>query len=234
MDELVAAAIGVLLGLLVLVAGVWIGNRLDTRQKQQKQDMRKARLANYDSGGELASAYAASDLVPWVLGMDGLSGGRIQVLGGDGTYINQEKGAVWSDGLDAWLKEGLNVDYILLEIDEHTHAQYTRLSKELNGRHEARFRVIVAREPSGGYPKDVKGTEEDLHTCHPTLLYGSDNSGRAMWIEGDHQPNSEYAYDVRYVPPKAMNDEWQREFMHYESQIEKIKSYCVDLETVTV
>lgn len=234
MGELGAMVIGVLLGILVLVVGVWVASRLDTRQKQRKQKVRKIRLADYNSSGTLASAYAASDLVPWVLGMDDLRGGRIQVLGGDGTYINQEKGFVWSDGLEAWLKEGLDVDYILLNIDEPTREQYRHLLNKLNGGDNARLRVIVAQKPNGGYPEGVRGTEEDLRTCHPTLLYGSDQGRRAMWIEGDHQPNSEYAYDVSYVPPNAMNDERKREFMHYESQVEAIKSYCVDLEKATV
>ena len=50
-----------------------------------------------------------------------------------------------------------------------------------------------------------------------------------MWIEGDHQRNSAFAYDVWYVPPNAMNDERKAEFERYERQIERIKPYCVDL-----
>lgn len=64
MGELAAGAVGVLLGALVLVVGVGVANRLDARQRRRKQGVRQARLTDYDSDGRLASAYAASDLVP--------------------------------------------------------------------------------------------------------------------------------------------------------------------------
>lgn len=234
MGEIEAAAIGVLLGLLTLVVGGGVARWLDGRQEKRRQNMRKSRLRDYSSHGRLSSAYAASDLVPWVLGMDNLHGCRIQVLGGDGTYINQKSGSVWSDGLQAWIKEGVDVDYILLGIDKSTRKRYLNLMTELNGNGQTHLRVKVARMPDGGYPDAVKKTREDLRTCHPTLLYGSDLSKRAMWIEGDHPPNSEFAYDVWYVPPNAMDDECKNEFEHYERQVETIKPYCVDLIDATV
>lgn len=234
MGEFVVMTSGVLLGLLVLFVGILVASRLDARQEERRQERRKSRLRDYKSAGRLSSAYAASDLVPWVLDMGDLKGCRIQVLGGDGTYINQENGHVWSDGLEEWTKRGLDVDYILLGADEPTRQQYIRLMNKLNRDGSARLRVMVARKPVGGYPDGVKETEEDLHTCHPTLLYGSDDSKRAMWIEGDHQPHSEFAYDVWYVPPNAMNDDRKAEFEHYERQVESIRSYCVELDAATV
>ena len=234
MGELVAVGVGLLLGLSVLAVGVHVPFRLGRRQEKRRQEARRVHLRDYSSDGRLSSAYAASDLVPWVLGMDALRGCRIQVLGGDGTYINQDNGRVWSDGLQAWVEEGLNVDYILLDIDEPTRKQYMRLMSELNGDGNVRLRVKVARRPSQGYPDDVGETEQDLRTCHPTLLYGSDLGKRAMWIEGDHQPNSELAYDVFYVPPNAMDEKWQAEFEHYERQVDAIKPYCVDLANAAV
>lgn len=234
MGELAAGAVGVFLGALVLVVGVGVANRLDARQRRRKQGVRQARLADYDSDGRLASAYAASDLAPWVSEMGDLRGCRIQVLGGDGTYINQENGRVWRGGLEAWINKGLDVDYILLGIDERTREQYMRLLDDLNGKDNARLRVLVAQRPAEGYPEGVRETEEDLRTCHPTLLYGTDHGEWAMWIEGDHQPNSAFAYDVWYVPPNAMKDEQRAEFRHYEDQIEAIKPYCVDLADAVV
>ena len=234
MSQLVAVAIGALLGLLVLIVGVGGARRLDRPEEQRRQDERKTRLRDYRSAGRLSSAYAASDLVPWILGMADLEESRIQVFGGDGTYINQERGFVWSDGIKDWLREGLNVDYILLGIDKSTREKYMALMDKLNVDGSARLRVKVARQPDKGYPDAVKQTEVDLRTCHPTLLYGRDGHPRAMWIEGDHQPNSEFAYGVSYVPPNAMDDEWKQEFEHYERQIEAIKPYCVDLADVQI
>ena len=229
MGELEAVAVGVTLGLLVLIVGVCVASRLDDRQKDQRRKTRDYRLADYNSDGRLDSAYAASDLVPWVLKMGDLKGCRIQVLGGDGDYINGEKGRVWSDGLKNWVDKGLDVDYVLLEVNEHTREQYMCLMDKLNESGNVHFRVMVAQKPIEGYPEGVRETEEDLRTCHPTLLYGSDQSKRAMWIEGDHQPNSEFAYGVWYVPPAAMDDERKAEFTHYERQVEAIKPYCVEL-----
>lgn len=233
-DELVAVAIGVVLGLLVLAAGVQLARRLDNRQEKRRQEARMSRLLDYNSDGRLSSAYAASDLVPWVLGMADLGGCRIQVFGGDGTYITQENGRVWRDGIKAWVEAGLDVDYLLLEIDEPTRKQYLGLMNELNTSGKVRLRVRVAQQPDSGYPDDVKETEGDLRTCHPTLLYGSDLGKRAMWIEGDHQANSELAYDVCYVPPGAMNGKWKAEFEHYECQVDAMEPYCVDVADARV
>lgn len=193
-----------------------------------------SRLRDYSADGRLSSAYAASDLVPWVSGMADLGGCRIQVFGGDGAYINQQKGVVWSDGLQDWVKKGLDVDYILLETDESTRKQCMGMMSKLNTDGNVHLRVMVAQKPDQGYPIDVRETAEDLRTCHPTLLYGSDLGKRAMWIEGDHQANSELAYDVCYVPPGAMSEKWKAEFEHYERQIDAIKPYCVDLADARV
>ena len=234
MGEIEMVAIGLLLGLLALALGGVVAHLLDGHQEQRRQNMRKNRLHDYNSYGRLSSAYAASDLVPWILEMGDLQGCRIQVLGGDGTYINQKSGSVWSKGLKDWIEKGLYVDYILLGIDQSTRKRYLDLMTELNRNNQTRLRVKVARKPNGGYPDDVNKIREDLRTCHPTLLYGSDRSKRAMWIEGDHQPNSEFAYDVWYVPPNAMDEECKDEFEHYEHQVETIKPYCVDLIEATV
>lgn len=226
--------LGVLLGLLVPVVGVCAAKLIDWRQGKRLEARESSLLNDYISDGRLNRAYTATGLVPWVLGMGDLKGCRIQVWGSDGTYINQENGDVWSNGLRAWIERGLDVDYLLLTVDEPTRQRYIALMNELNRDGDVRLRVKVVQTPEHGYPDDVTETVEDLHTCHPTLLYGSNQDKWAMWIEGDHQPNSKLAYDVWYVPPKAMDNERKTEFKHYEDQIEKIKPYCVDLVAVKV
>lgn len=156
----------------------------------------------------------ASDLTPLI---DGLENGGIRfrdsqlwIFGSDGRYVVKKKGKRWRKALSDWSAKGLRIKYILLDADEQVRNELRALKDSMSGPFDA---VRLAE----GAALDVA---RELETCHPTLFMGPDGNNVA-WIERLHPRDSAYAYDVKYVSPRAMLADRERtEFESYRRKLE--------------
>ena len=163
-------------------------------------------------------AQIANDLVPLVNELP-LKKGTLQFVGYDGGYILGKNRNLWKDSLLEWLKKGLNVEYLLIAPSEEVIEAFRRIKEETK-KEIGQLSIFKYIEPT---KMSEKKDWEQLKTCHPTLFVGDDKTTRAMWIEGNHPIGSEFAYDVTYVPPDAMDDKQNEKFERYKKKIKNIK-----------
>ena len=106
----------------------------------------------------------------------------------------------WHRKFRLWIKSGLKITYILLEADADVRQSMRDLKKDIG----AGFDAFILKEGT------IESSIQELRTYHPTLFIGADGQN-AAWIEGWHPPDSIYAYDVTYIPPKAMQRTSEKE-----------------------
>ena len=219
MDSVV---LGIVLGGLVPLAGYWLAIYADNRaisRAKKKRDSNSAAVLS------MSVVTIADDLVPLILKLDNLKGGRIRVVGNDGRYIVKRNGRSWHDGILKWTGAGLEVSYVLFGLDEDVREKLRSLSRETETRGQGRLRVYVLRDKCS---EEAASIADELRTFHPTLFAGADGR-KAMWLEGIHEADAEYAYNVRYVSPSAMSDELEEEYREYDGKIYTLMKNCEKL-----
>ena len=193
----------------------WLSGALYNERKRTK--IRNSRPLHPGRVVRIEEAQIASDLAPLV-GKLSLENSKLQIVGYDGQYILGRNKRLWRKSLSKWLKEGLDVEYILMNPPGEVIEYFKKIKKQEGG---VRLKLF-AFERSGASGM----TEwEKFKTFHPTLFYGGDGT-KAMWIEENHPLGSGFAYDVTYVPPDAMNEEQNGKFDKYERMIDSSKSHC--------
>lgn len=218
----------VVIAALLPMAGVRYADRT---AREVRRRNRPKRPANADFVLSIPSVTIADDLIPLIddLIAEFPPAGekRLQVMGGDGKYITLANGEQWRNGIRSWTDKGLNVDYILLDADEEVIRELKGLQFECQ-QNLGDFSVsVLNRDKATGIGKLVEG----LKTRHPTLFFGPGNE-RAMWIEGNHPEESEFAFDVSYVSPRAMerHETARSLFEKYQSEIDSIAPFCSPID----
>lgn len=158
----------------------------------------------------------ASDLTPLIDGLEKegipFRDSQLWIFGSDGRYVVKNKGKRWRKALSDWSAKGLRVKYILLDADDEVRKELQALKDRMTGEFDA------VRLAEGAVPDLAR----ELETCHPTLLIGPDGNN-AAWIERLHPRDSAYAYDVKYVSPKAMMaDRESAEFESYKRKLDLV------------
>lgn len=165
----------------------------------------------------------ATDLTPLIGGLERegirFEGSQLWIFGSDGRYVVKSKRKRWRKELAGWSAKGLHIKYILLDADEEVRDEIRDLKGEMKGEFDA---VCLAE----GAISDVA---RELETCHPTLFLGRDQKN-AAWIERLHPRDSAYAYDVKYVSPRAMLASRERtEFESYRRKLELVLDHSVPI-----
>ena len=221
-----SVVLGMVLGGLVPLAGYLLAIRADNRaisRAKRKRDGNGAAVLS------MSVVTIADDLVPLIRQLDNLKGGRIRVVGNDGRYIVKRNGRSWRDGILEWTGAGLEVSYVLLGPGEGVRRELLHLSRETDERNagegQGRLRVYVLRDKCS---EEAVSIADELRTFHPTLFAGADGR-KAMWLEGIHEADAEYAYNVRYVSPSAMSGELEEEYREYDGKIDTLMENCREL-----
>ncbi|MCW2306220.1 hypothetical protein [Rhodobium gokarnense] len=211
-------AIGILTGCLLFFLVLSVVNKASNRRKIE---IKESRDKNSGSPIFIEAATIADDLVP-LLTPHVSEGAEIMILGSDGHYARSTNAKKLLTGLRDWIEKGAQVRYLLLEPND---------SVDDDG-----FRVLLEDYPNNfnishinrAACRDVPNVEfllEKYKTRHPTLLINGDRS--AMWVEGYHQPQSVFAYNVKFVSPKALTDlDERKEFNTYKEDFERLVDHC--------
>ena len=165
----------------------------------------------------------ATDLTPLIRGLEkeGIPFDRSQlwIFGSDGRYVVKNRRKRWRRELSDWSAKGLRIKYILLDADDEVREEIRALKGQMKGAFDA---VHLA---DGALPELAR----ELETCHPTLFIAPDDKC-AAWIERLHPRDSAYAYDVKYVSPKAMlADRESKEFESYRRKLELVLDNSVPI-----
>ena len=195
----------------------WLSGALFNERKRTK--IRNSRPLDPGRVVRIEEAQIASDLAPLVNKLS-LENSKLRIVGYDGQYILGRNKRLWRKSLSKWLKEGLDVEYILMNPPSEVIDSFKKI-KEQEKEGGVRLKLFVFER------SDASGTTEweKFKTFHPTLFYGGDGT-KAMWIEEDHPLGSRFAHGVTYVPPDAMNEEQNGKFKKYERMIESSKGHC--------
>ena len=212
-------------------AGPFLGFGLaHPTRKWYDRKIRAERPANDHRDLHFASVTAADDLVPLIDTLieefppDGDT--KLQIMGGNSNYIAQRNGKQLKKGIISWIKKGISVDYIVFDENKKVIDKFRDI-KSKNPSYGSRLQVFVLNRQRAS---KISPLVDELETHHPTLFFGPGDK-RAMWIEGVHEMNSEYAFDVRYVSPNAMNDENKKnEFQNHHRNINKILEFCSNID----
>ena len=184
---------------------------------------KQRRPANGPNPIYIQRASIASDLTPLIRGLEKegipFRDSQLWIFGSDGRYVVKNKGKRWRKALADWNAKGLRIKYILLDADEEVRRELRALKDSMRGESDA------VRLGEGA----VLDVAHELETCHPTLFIGPDGKN-AAWIERLHPRDSAYAYDVKYVSPKAMLAERERtEFESYKRKLEIVLDSSVPI-----
>lgn len=185
----------------------------------------KKNLPRVTRSRHLASASASKDLMPIIGGLTKktipVKGSELWLFSGDGSYMLTRNGERWRRKIIEWARCGLTVRYILLEASPAVRGKFRELMTDAGP--NAALRVVVL------CPDADIGEDEllKLRTCHPTLLIGA-NGQRAAWIEGYHEPMSEFAYNVDYIAPRDLveNTTERDRFDGYQSLMQQVMERC--------
>lgn len=169
----------------------------------------------------------ATDLVPlmWKLVHKYNKELKIRTFGFDGAYFAAFTAWLWNFAIKYALRKGAQVEYILCEMDEKAKKSLSKLVA-WSLLKDYGLRVYVLRDSRRSV---VAEHLDKMRTRHPTLFTTLDNNARAMWLEGKHKEGGIYAYNVRYVSPKAMNDKWKKEFTRQSNMLTAIVGECEPL-----
>ena len=169
----------------------------------------------------IPAAKVATDLVPIVDRLP-LHDSEIWIFGTDGRYFAKSNGHKLAAAIRRWLKMGLKVRYILLQLGDGVAPVLQPLVHE-SDRYPGSFTVSVL----GKDTSDLEDILPDLRFRHPTLFFGKDGRN-AMWLEGTHKENAMYAYNVRYVSPVAMKGGPEKEFKRQKEKLHLLMKRTVD------
>ena len=208
-----SAVLGVVLGILVVVLGygwaVCDSKYAISKKKEQRNSNSRTVIA-------MSVAAIANDLVPIILGLENLQGSRVCVVGNDGRYIVKQNGNTWKKGIKDWVKAGIEVNYVLLHPDQDVKKELQYLLSDVNNDgYPGQLRVYILSEDRS---QEVNSVATKMETFHPTLFTAVDGR-KAMWLEGIHEPNTVYAYNIRYFSPNAMTPKAQNEFAGHEQKL---------------
>ena len=195
----------------VVVAAQWVWGQ--TRFARPRRDARSAEPIF------IPAARIATDLVPLINDL-ARPGSRLRILGADGLYFMRENGEFLKDSIRAWVKKGMTVEYILLDPGDGVKQRIMPLIDELSDAGGS-LNVFALNHDAD----EISGIVKEMDTRHPTLFFGEDG-GNAMWIEGLHRKNSTFAYNVRYISPRAMSEAQQREFDRHREQMDLVVAHC--------
>jgi len=161
----------------------------------------------------------ATDLVPLMWKLVRNYGDELQMrtFGVDGAYFNSVTAWLWDLAIKKSLSKGVKVDYVLCEVDPKAKESLSKLVEWSSSRGHA-LHVYVLR---ASRPSNVEKHLDEMRTRHPTLFSGPDDV-RAMWLEGKHKEGGTYAYNVRYVSPKAMAGKWRQEFSRQQDMLDDV------------
>lgn len=162
----------------------------------------------------------ATDLVPLMRQLVRTYGNELQIrtFGVDGAYFASFTAWLWNVAIKLSLRRGVQIEYILCEeMDPKAKDSLAKLVEWSSSKGYA-LRVYVLG-PSR--PSNVEAHLEEMRTRHPTLFSGPENV-RAMWLEGKHKEGGTYAYNVRYVSPRAMTGKWEDEFLRQHDMLADI------------
>lgn len=150
----------------------------------------------------------ATDLVPLMLKLVRKYGAelRMRTFGVDGAYFASLTAWLWNFAIKHALKRDVQVDYVLRKMNPKAEKSLSKLAKSSKG---DALRVYVVQDSL--LDDEVQAHLDEMRTRHATLFTGPDNA-RAMWLEGKHKEGGTYAYNVRYVSPRAMVGEWEEEY----------------------
>jgi len=222
---------GVLVGSLAFWAGVLGVNVWDWWKKTHPRVTKSRRLA---------CASASKDLMPIITRLGTkplwgrkvapipLCGSKLLVFSGDGSYMLTGNGTRWREKIVEWATQGLDVKYILLQADDAVKAKFRRLVADVDAADSgaAGGIEVVVLCPEG---RKALGDEvvSKLETVHPTLVIGG-NGRNAAWIEGHHEPGSEFAYDISYLSPDELdnNKSARDRFERYRSIVNRVLDHC--------
>ena len=226
-----ALSIGLLLSMSIVAFFLKLTRRWREDVIRADREQQRREQANGNEVVCLPQVRAASDLVPIVLALaDSRKASRVQVVGGDGGYMDSEGGKVWRDGINKWVNGGVSVVYVLMQPPSETVTQELLALASKLGQEKFQVHVLPADAPQDTLIAELK-------TMHPALIYGkSENGGKpspaALWLEGNHPNGAVIAEDVLYVPPAAMerDGEMAKLFEHCEKAVEKIIHQCFPLQ----
>ena len=156
---------------------------------------------------EIAYAEITSVLVPLVRDV-GFQVGTIHMVGSDGGYLRGPNGNKLKRAFVKWTARGICVRYTLVRPSDDALRELVFLQHEIkedpNCTGALEVQVLSGRRKD--LPASIKVLVSILTTYHPTLIWSRDEHGKAMWLEGVHEPEDFVSYDNRWVPPAAMGD----------------------------
>ena len=173
----------------------------------------------------------ATDLVPLMWKLVRVHGHelRIRTFGIDGAYFASFHAWLWNWAIKHALSKGVQVEYILCEkLDSRAERS---LSKLIRWSSEKGCKLHVYVLPADR-SSDVEAPLNEMRTRHPTL-FTVPNKAYAMWLEGKHKEGGKYAYNVRYVSPRAMTGKWEKEFARQSDMLAAIVEACEPLAPST-
>lgn len=211
-------------------AGPFLGLGLaHLTRKRYDRKIKAERPADGHCDLHFASVTAADDLVPLI---DTLikkfppdDNTKLQIMGGNSNYIAQRNGKKLKNSIVSWIRKGIDVDYIVFDENRKVIDKFRDI-KSKNPSYSSRLQVFVLDRQR---TSEISPLVDELETHHPTLFFGPGDK-RAMWIEGVHEMNSEYAFDVRYVSPNAMNEKKKGEFEDYRRKIDQVLKFCSNID----
>ena len=186
---------------------------------------RYSRPSNGIDAVRIACASISSDLIPLIDGLPKadvpFQGSKLCLFGNDGRYFVKKNGKRWRKKLIQWGNKGLEIEYILLDADTAVREEMRNLKEQLGDKFEA----ILADDSLSGYLE-----ENGLLTFHPTLFFGP-NEQKAAWLEGRHEKDSEFAYNVLYLSPNAVlnRQEFNARFDECDSMIRRVREECTSI-----
>ena len=117
----------------------------------------------------------------------------------------------------------MEVRYILLRPGEGVRESLRSLGRPTEGRGGFRTSVL------GANAVGMEDVLQEMETRHPHPVLRC--SGREGHVAGRalHRKDAVYAYNVRYIPPRAMGDEQKEEFESHKRNLEQVLAHCDDL-----
>ncbi len=165
-------------------------------------------------------------------------GGKIRLIGGDGSYFTGEKQEELRRAMKKWIVDyDMDIQYLLVQPAPGVPEAMKAFSKEALGDKGDKLSVFV-RDDSVEMPADVQHLADFLATYHPNLISwpSGEDTARALWLEGRHPPHEDVSYDNRWVPPGSMSDPvsrhagptmtWNDVFLRWERAFDEL-SQCM-------
>jgi hypothetical protein len=208
MSTLLSFVIGlVLFYAIVECVNVW-NRRRKLRQRQSEFASESDKELNIDR------ARVARDLDPLVSSLP-LTDSKITVVDDAFTNVSSKRKRHLRTAINSWVNKGASVDYLLLS-GGHDTVMETRQWSTIN---KPNFRFYTCSVP------DEHARELDfLLGGHPVLV--TTPSGKALWEEGKRGERGLSSFNVRWVPPHAMDGDNLEKFHRYEEAVALLRGMC--------